>query len=133
MTGNHAVATYGRSDLGGVLSAQLLVAHVATAQPERARAFYAYALGLALLEESARALVFDAGGTLLRVAKVAHLVPARHPVLGWQVADLESACCGLKSRGIACEMQPGSGRSGALDAWFRDPDGNIVALVQADD
>ena len=51
-----------------------IIAFVATTNPERARIFYENVLGLALLADEPAALVFDANGVMLRVAKV-----LRHP------------------------------------------------------
>ena len=42
-------------------------AFVATSRPEHARAFYRDTLGLKLVSEDPFALVFDGGGTVLRV------------------------------------------------------------------
>ena len=58
-----------------------LIAFVPTAQPDRARDFYANVLGLRLVSEDAFALVFDAHGTMLRIAKMAQLQPAPYTVL----------------------------------------------------
>jgi catechol 2,3-dioxygenase-like lactoylglutathione lyase family enzyme len=131
------VAGYGRTDLGGLLSSQPLVACVATTQPQRARAFYGFVLGLGVIEDTPQALVFDAGGTILRVQKVRAFAPLPHPVLGWQVDDIAAAAQGLAARGIACERWPGlafdfrDAVSGARSVWFRDPDDNILALLEA--
>jgi predicted enzyme related to lactoylglutathione lyase len=131
--------TYGRADLGGLLSSQPVIAFAATTQPERARAFYAFVLGLAMVEETAQAMVFDAGGTMLQVQKVRAFVPVPHAVLGWQVADIALAVRGLAARGVACESRPGlppdadgpwTSPSGTRIVWFRDPDGNVLSLMQ---
>jgi len=60
-----------------------IIAFVATTNPERARIFYENVLGLALLADEPAALVFEANGVMLRVAKVLRLDPAAHTVLGW--------------------------------------------------
>jgi catechol 2,3-dioxygenase-like lactoylglutathione lyase family enzyme len=139
MSGFHQAATYGRTDTGGLLSSRLVIAFAATTQPERARAFYGYALGLGLIEETPQALVFDAAGTMLFVQKVRSLAPAAHVVLGWRVDDLLATMRALATRGVTCEVQPGRsldadgvwiGPTGAKVAWFRDPDGNVLSLTQ---
>ena len=67
---------------GPMLGQARLMAFVATAQPERARHFYENVLGLRLLSDDPWAIVFDAGGTTLRVQKVESLRPVAHTALG---------------------------------------------------
>ena len=106
---------------------------------ERAKAFYARTLGLRFVSEDPFALVFDAAGTMLRVAVVPQLKPAGYTVLGWLVPDIRRAIRGLVRRGVAFERFDGFGQdedgiwaspSGARVAWFRDPDGNMLSLTQ---
>jgi catechol 2,3-dioxygenase-like lactoylglutathione lyase family enzyme len=139
MSGFGSVVTYGRADAGGLLSSQPVIAFAATTQPDRARAFYAFVLGLGLIEDTPHALVFDAGGTMLHVQKVRAFAPAPFTVLGWHVADIAAAIRGLAARGIGCELAHGvlpdddgiwTGPSGARMIWFRDPDGNLLSLMQ---
>ena len=139
MSGHRPTPTYGRADLGGLLSAQPVIGFAATTDPARARAFYGFALGLAMMEETAEAMVFDAGGTMLRVQKVRGFVPLPHPIVGWRVDDIVLAARGLAARGVACELRSGplpdesgpwAGPPGLRVLWFRDPDGNILALMQ---
>ena len=116
-----------------------VIAFVATTEPDRAREFYETVLGLNLIEEQPFALVFDANGTMLRVAKVQALTPARHTVLGWAVPDIAGAMIELQRKGVTFERfegfdQDGLGiwtsPDGASVAWFRDPDGNMLSLTQ---
>ena len=62
-----------------------LVGFAATTNPATAKQFYGDALDLSLVEDGPFALVFDAGGTMLRVAVVKELTPAPYTVLGWIV------------------------------------------------
>jgi len=113
-----------------------LVAFVATTDPGRARAFYAETLGLELESESPFALVFRAGATMLRVTTVEQFTPQPFTVLGWGVPDIAAAIATL---GVACERFDGMEQDelgvwrapgGALVAWFKDPDGNVLSLTQ---
>jgi catechol 2,3-dioxygenase-like lactoylglutathione lyase family enzyme len=122
-----------------VLSDQHLVAFVATADPSRARAFYEGILGLTLVEDAPIALVFDANGTWLRVAKVGQVTPATYTVLGWKVADIVAQVSELVARGVSFERYAGiaqdalgiwSTDDGDRVAWFRDPDGNVLSLTE---
>jgi predicted enzyme related to lactoylglutathione lyase len=116
-----------------------LVAFLATISSARAKAFYQDALGLTFIEESPYALVFDAGGRMLRIQKVAAFEPAAHTALGWRVADIGAAMTDLTRRGVTFEFYAGLPQDaqgvwttpeGARIAWFKDPDGNVLSLTQ---
>lgn len=116
-----------------------VIAFVSTANPARAEKFYADALGLPLVDRSPFALVFDAHGTMLRVTIVEKLDPVPHTVLGWGVADISEAVRALAARGVVFLRYAGMRQndqgvwespSGALIAWFTDPDGNVLSLTQ---
>ena len=122
-----------------VLATSALIAFVATAAPERAKTFYRDVLGLPLRSDEEYALVFDANGTMLRVAKVEALTPLDRTVVGWQVEDIESVARQLGERGVQFERygwmdQDDLGiwttQDGARVAWFRDPEGNVLSLTQ---
>jgi catechol 2,3-dioxygenase-like lactoylglutathione lyase family enzyme len=121
------------------LGSRKLVAFVATLDPGRAKAFYAKVLNLRLLGEDAFALVFDAGGTTLRLSVVREMTPAAHTVLGWLVPDIQVTVRELTERTVRFERFDGveqddlgiwTSASGAKVAWFRDPDGNVLSLTQ---
>jgi catechol 2,3-dioxygenase-like lactoylglutathione lyase family enzyme len=116
-----------------------IMAFVATVAPDRARKFYAKTLGLRLVDKDAFALVFDAGGTMLRVAIVKELRPAPYTVAGWIVRDIARAARDLEKRGVTFqrygfleqdEQGIWSSPSGAKVAWFQDPDGNTLSLTE---
>lgn len=122
-----------------MLADKQLVAFVATADPARARAFYEGVLGLTLLEDGPFALVFDANGTRLRVAKVGQVTPATYTVLGWEVGDIVAQVGELVARGVVFERYAGiaqdslgiwSTDDGDRVAWFRDPDANVLSLTE---
>jgi len=114
-------------------------AFLATINAEQSRDFYVDRLGLSLVGDEPFALVFDAGGTMLRIQKVEELTPARHTVLGWAVDDIEVSINELTAKGIAFarydhigqdELGVWNSPSGARIAWFKDPDGNVLSLTQ---
>ena len=116
-----------------------VTAFLATADAGSARRFYEGVLGLRLIEDTPFALVFAAGGTTLRIQKLAALTPAPHTVLGWSVPDIAAAVRALAERGVRFERfegmrQDGLGiwlsPSGARVAWFKDPDGNLLSLTE---
>lgn len=115
------------------------ISFVATAEPEKARAFYGDVLGLELVENSPYALVFSDGGNTLRVQIVAELSPAKHTVHGWQVTEIEREIEELVPKGVEFLTfdQLGQNASGVWKspdghkiAWFKDPSGNILSLTE---
>lgn len=115
------------------------IAFIATANPDRARSFYADTLGLPLRSEDDFSLVFDLNGVPLRVQKVRELQPQPFTSLGWQVADASRMVAALAGRGIAFERYPflkqdvegiWDAPGGARIAWFKDPDGNLLSLTE---
>jgi catechol 2,3-dioxygenase-like lactoylglutathione lyase family enzyme len=124
-----------------ILGTSKLVAFVPTINPEKARAFYEGVLGLRLVEDAKPfALVFDANGTMLRVATVRELTPDPFTVLGWDVESIESTVDKLTVAGVEMLRFPGmndseprgiwSAPSGAKIAWFKDPDGNALSVTE---
>ena len=122
-----------------MLTASRLVCFVATADADRARAFYRDALGLALVEDNGFSLVFDADGTQLRVQRVEAVAPHPYTALGWKVDDVTAAVRALAVRGVAMARFPGlpldadaiwNAPDGSRVAWFHDPDGNTLSLHQ---
>jgi catechol 2,3-dioxygenase-like lactoylglutathione lyase family enzyme len=124
-----------------ILGASKLVAFAPVTDVVRARAFYEGVLGLRLVEdEKPFALVFDAGGTMLRVTPVGEHRPAPFTVLGWAVESIESTVERLAAAGVAFLRFPGLNDSdpvgiwtapgGARIAWFNDPDGNVLSVTE---
>lgn len=122
-----------------MLGSSDVIVFLATAAPSRSRAFYESMLGLRLVADETFALVFDADGVMVRIAKVAALAPAKHAVLGWSVSDIVAAVTALAARGVTFERFPGltqdplgiwSSPDGAQVAWFKDPDGNVLSVTQ---
>jgi catechol 2,3-dioxygenase-like lactoylglutathione lyase family enzyme len=106
--------------------------------PEAA-VFYRDTLGLTLREVSDGALVFDVGGSELRVSPVPSTSPSEHTVAGFAVDDVDATVAQLAQQGIEFERFPGFSHdaNGILTtpdnsrvAWFRDPDGNLLSVVQ---
>ena len=122
-----------------ILGNQQLKAFVPTVNPTAAKTFYRDILGLALLSEDQFALEFDANGILFRVITVQEFNPYPFTVLGWNVDDIKDVIVELNKKGVFCEkysfmQQDEAGvwnsPSGAMVAWFKDPDGNVLSLTQ---
>jgi len=122
-----------------VLTHSKLQSIIWTSRIAEAETFYRDVLGLNLRTRSDGALVFDVGGGDLRVAPVPSTAPSEHTVMGFAVSDVASAIAALSSRGVIFERFPGFPHAengtvispdGAKVAWFRDPDGNILSVVE---
>jgi catechol 2,3-dioxygenase-like lactoylglutathione lyase family enzyme len=116
-----------------------MIGFLMTANPEPAKSFFADKLGFKFLRDDGFALVFDANGTMLRIAKAKSVAPAQGTVLGWQVQNIESAVKELTNAGVTFErydfMHPDAQGivtfpTGDKVAWFKDPDGNVLSLSQ---
>jgi catechol 2,3-dioxygenase-like lactoylglutathione lyase family enzyme len=122
-----------------VLTHSKLQSIIWTSRIAEAEAFYRDVLGLRLRTRSDGALVFDVGGGDLRVAPVPSTTPSEHTVMGFAVSDVDSVIASLSARGVVFERFAGFPHAangtvispdGARVAWFRDPDGNILSVVQ---
>jgi catechol 2,3-dioxygenase-like lactoylglutathione lyase family enzyme len=126
--------------LGAMLETCDVVAFIPTQDLEAARRFYADVLGLRLVESTPIADVFDAHGTQLRVTLVGERVEAPYTALGWKVPDIAAVVQDLVGRGVQLERFEGMDQDrlgiwtapgGALVAWFRYFDANLLSLTQA--
>jgi catechol 2,3-dioxygenase-like lactoylglutathione lyase family enzyme len=122
-----------------MLAQSKIVAIVGTARGDAARKFYAETLGLKLLRDDSFAFVFEVDGRELRLSRVPAVVPSAYAVLGFQVQDIAATVDGLVAKGVVMErysffQQDARGvwasPDGAKVAWFRDPDMNLLSVVQ---
>ena len=99
--------------------------------PERTRAFYRDALGLAVFREFPGGTVFFTGGGYLEVSGAAQDGPAAGSVALWlQVRDLAAAHTDLAARGVEIARAPQREPWGLDEMWIADPDGVRIVLVQ---
>jgi catechol 2,3-dioxygenase-like lactoylglutathione lyase family enzyme len=119
-----------------VLASSKLIAFLLTKDKLRAKIFYTDVLGLTFVRDDGFALVFDANGTMLRIAEMKDFTPQKGTTLGWEVGDLPGTIRELVSHGVQFERfgmpQDESGiwtaPGGDQVAWFKDPDGNLLSL-----
>lgn len=116
-----------------------VIAFIVTKEPAKARVFYEDVLGLRFVADQPLALLFDAHGMMLRIAKVQVFTPASYTVLGWKVADIRNMVTELERKGVIFQRYEGfiqdalgiwTSPDGAQVAWFKDPDGNTLSLTQ---
>ena len=111
---------------------------------DKAKEFYTKPLGLKLDNDNmGLELVLPGGGKLFIYPKDDHQ-PATFTVLNFVVADIDEAVDELKSQGVEFERyddMPGSqdekgimrglqANQGPDIAWFKDPAGNILSVLQ---
>jgi catechol 2,3-dioxygenase-like lactoylglutathione lyase family enzyme len=114
----------------------------------RARAFYADKLGLQPAEERPGGLLYRCGAGEFALFETAGTASGTHTQMAWQVEDIEAAVAQLRARGVVFEEYHLPGlvtTDGIADvagnypskgvaergAWFRDSEGNLLALGQA--
>jgi len=104
------------------------------------RVFYADVLGLDVEEAAEMPILrvrFGGDRHVIVYAKPDHQ-PATFTVLNFPVADIDAAVDELTARGVVFERYEGFGQDakgvmrgqGPLIAWFKDPAGNILSIVE---
>jgi catechol 2,3-dioxygenase-like lactoylglutathione lyase family enzyme len=105
---------------------------------QEAQKFYGDVLGIATSENNGLMTLHLAGGRDTLVYPKPGHVPADYTILNFPVEDIDSAVDELTARGVTFERydglaQDGKGISrghGPDIAWFRDPAGNILAVLK---
>ena len=125
-----------------MLSDATIVPYIPVANIARAREFYEGTLGLRVKAEYAGGVIYECGnGSWAFMYKSAGAGTSKASTAFWSVADVEAEVAGLKARGVVFEEydMPGLGLKtvngiatggGARTAWFKDTEGNILALSQ---
>jgi len=122
-----------------MLASGKMVGFVPTTDYEKARAFYVGKLEFEFISLDQFALVVKVGGHSIRITKMPNFTPLQGTILGWEVDNIEAVVGWLKSRGVLVEKYPfiqdqelgiWTAPGGARIAWFKDPDGNILATSQ---
>ncbi|MBN3931364.1 VOC family protein [Streptomyces verrucosisporus] len=102
--------------------------------PDRSRAFYGGALGLAVYREFGtgpeRGTVYFLGGGFLEVSGRSEIPPAPGLRLWLQVADVSEARRELTGRGVEVLREPRREPWGLVEMWISDPDGVPIVLVE---
>jgi predicted enzyme related to lactoylglutathione lyase len=104
----------------------------------KAEAFYSETLGLNVSEEYGLLTLHIAGGTNIIVYPKPDHTPASFTILNFPVDDIDKAVEQLTERGVQFERydhieadEKGIFRGeGPFIAWFKDPAGNILSVLQ---
>jgi catechol 2,3-dioxygenase-like lactoylglutathione lyase family enzyme len=105
-----------------------------------AKEFYADTLGVRVVQIDEGLLSIQAhnGYAVLAYLKPQH-VPAEHTIVNFPVDDIETTVDRLAAAGVTFEQYPsgpiktnekGIAHPGPWQAWFRDPAGNILSVLQ---
>jgi catechol 2,3-dioxygenase-like lactoylglutathione lyase family enzyme len=106
---------------------------------QAARAFYEGTLGLRVSGDGEKLSLHLAGDRDTLVYPKPDYTPATYTILNFPVEDIESAVDELGERGVRCERYDGFNQDdrgilraerSPLIAWFTDPAGNILALIE---
>jgi len=105
---------------------------------QRAREFYGDTLGLKTSEENDILTLHLAGDRPTFVYPKPDFTPATYTILNFPVDDIESAVDQLTERGVSFERYEGFDQDergiaqgpGPRIAWFKDPAGNILSVLQ---
>ena len=106
----------------------------------RAKEFYGETLGLNVAEEHGMLTLEIAGDRPTLVYPKDDHAPATFTVLNFPVEDVEAAVDALAQRGVSFERYEGTDvetdekgifrGEGPLIAWFKDPAGNVLSVLQ---
>lgn len=108
---------------------------------EASRAFYHGTLGLPILKENDERILFGTGsGGMVSLTESTVGTKDTQTQLAWRVPDIHAAVGDLRSRGVRIEAyvapDPVTDAEGIADmgyvwaAWFTDPSGNVLAVVE---
>jgi len=123
-----------------MLSTSQIIAYVPVSDLARARNFYEGKLGFRPLESNEVGAMYEAGkGSRFFAYKSSGAGTNKASTAFWDVANLEAEMADLKKRGIVFEnydtpevktVDGIATGGGAKTAWFKDSEGNILAISQ---
>jgi catechol 2,3-dioxygenase-like lactoylglutathione lyase family enzyme len=106
----------------------------------KAKKFYSETLGLRVSEEYGMLTLHIAGERDILVYPRPDHTPASYTILNFPVDDINKAVDELAERGVRFERYDDSAQDekgiyhggGPLIAWFKDPAGNVLSVIQQD-
>jgi predicted enzyme related to lactoylglutathione lyase len=115
-------------------------AYIPASDVDRARKFYEENVGLSPRENYAGGVIYECGGTEAFLYPTPNAGTSKASQAYWDVADVEAEVAALKARGVVFEEYDMPGLrtkthiltgGGAKTAWFKDSEGNILAISQS--
>ena len=123
-----------------MLSGSQIIAYVPVSDLSRARKFYEGTLGFKPLETNEAGVMYESGkGSRFFAYKSAGAGTNKASTAFWDVANIEAEVADLKKRGVVFEEYDNPGyktvngiatAGGVKSAWFKDTEGNILAIAQ---
>ncbi len=107
---------------------------------QKAKQFYADTLGVKV-KESPEGLELHPGQQSIFIYPKPNHKPATFTVLNFQVNDIDATVDELKRKGVSFERYEGEMKTdekgihrdgGPTIAWFKDPAGNILSVLESD-
>lgn len=117
-----------------------IVPYIPATDVARARKFYEEKVGLVPREKVAGGVVYEcAGGSWIFLYESGGAGTSKASQAFWQVRDVEAEVRELRAKGVVFEEYDGPGlktvngiatAGGSKAAWFKDSEGNIMAIIQ---
>jgi catechol 2,3-dioxygenase-like lactoylglutathione lyase family enzyme len=113
--------------------------YISSTKLSAAKYFYKDKLGLMILSEKESGIELRANGVSLTIQFVKSFTPQKFTVLGWRVKNIAEIVSLLNNNGIHCERYESlqqdyhgiwTSLEGVKQAWFKDPDGNILSISE---
>lgn len=118
-----------------------MYAYIPASDVARARQFYEHKLGFEPKQEIAGGVIYEFGkGSACFLYPTPNAGTSKASQAFWQVDDVEREVAELKTRGVRFEDYDMPGEKsdngivtagGAKAAWFKDSEGNIMAVIQS--
>jgi catechol 2,3-dioxygenase-like lactoylglutathione lyase family enzyme len=122
-----------------MLSTAPIRAYIPASDVKRARKFYEEVLGLEPGEDYAGGVIYECADTEAFLYPTPNAGTSKASQAFWQVEDVEAEVAELKARGVKFEEYDFPGMTmknsivtagGAKAAWFKDSEGNILAVTE---
>jgi catechol 2,3-dioxygenase-like lactoylglutathione lyase family enzyme len=123
-----------------MLSHDPIIPYIPVANIERARKFYEEKLGFKPASPPGYGVMYESGkGTRFFMYPSAGAGTSKASTAFWEVGDVEAEVVALKAKGVVFEEYDAPGfktvnsiatGGGAKTAWFKDSEGNILAVSQ---
>ena len=114
-------------------------AYIPASNVVRAREFYEAIIGLEAKEVYAGGVIYECGGSEVFLYPTNNAGTSKASQAFWRVEDVEAEVAELKARGVKFEEYDMPGvkmknsiaiGGGAKTTWFKDTEGNILAISQ---